>query len=45
MPYEYTLIVLRCDNCGNVFPLNKEDEQVCPLCGSDDIHPAGEPLL
>jgi len=45
MPYEYTLVVLQCGNCDNVFPLSAEDEKVCPLCNSDDVHPAGEPLL
>jgi RNA polymerase subunit RPABC4/transcription elongation factor Spt4 len=45
MPYEYSLVVLSCSNCGNVFPLHPDDEHVCPLCNSDDVHPAGEPLL
>ena len=45
MPYEYSLVVLSCSNCGNVFPLDPDDERVCPLCNSDAVPPAGEPLL
>ena len=45
MADERALVVLTCSNCGNVWPQHEEDEKVCPLCDSSDVHPAGEPLL
>jgi len=45
MSDERALVVRRCSNCGNVFPQHEEDEVVCPLCHSADVHPASEPLL
>ena len=45
MSDERALVVLKCSNCGNVWPQHEEDENVCPLCDSRDVHPAGEPLL
>jgi rRNA maturation endonuclease Nob1 len=40
------LIVLRCSACGDTFPVHRgEEATACPSCGSEDVHPASEPLL
>jgi Zn finger protein HypA/HybF involved in hydrogenase expression len=45
MSDELALVILKCSNCGNVFPQHQEDKGVCPLCHGADVHPASEPLL
>lgn len=42
---EDDLVVLRCDDCGDVFPHPALEEARCPSCGSGHHHVAGEPLL
>ena len=39
------LIVLRCRDCGDTFPMHKGEEVSCPTCGGEDAAPAAEPLL
>jgi Zn finger protein HypA/HybF involved in hydrogenase expression len=42
---EAALVVVRCDSCGNTFPIHEGDDTGCPECGSAATHPATEPLL
>ncbi|CAN5691510.1 hypothetical protein BH18ACT15_BH18ACT15_13080 [soil metagenome] len=39
------VVVLRCRDCGDVFPFEGTDEAECPSCGGRRLHVAGEPLL
>jgi rRNA maturation endonuclease Nob1 len=39
------VLVLRCSECGDTFPLNAEGDSTCPSCGSANVDPATEPLL
>ncbi|MFN2491120.1 MAG: hypothetical protein ABR529_15595 [Actinomycetota bacterium] len=39
------LVVLRCERCGDVFPLHAGERRACPSCGAGDIADAAEPLL
>lgn len=41
---EGTVLVLRCSECGDTFPLDGGD-RACPSCGSSQVDPATEPLL
>lgn len=38
------LVVLRCPDCGDVFPAEAEGA-TCPACGGSSAVPAWEPLL
>jgi rRNA maturation endonuclease Nob1 len=42
---EATLVVLRCERCGDTFPTAADEPSVCRGCGSDRVAPAREPLL
>jgi Zn finger protein HypA/HybF involved in hydrogenase expression len=44
MSVESSLVVLRCSECGDTFPVLQGD-QVCPSCGSAEVDAASEPLL
>jgi len=37
--------VLRCSSCGDTFPAEGNMAPRCRTCGSEDVTPAGEPLL
>lgn len=41
------LVVLRCDSCGDTFPvkIERDEEVTCRSCGSTDLGLAHEPLL
>jgi rubrerythrin len=40
------LVVLRCGDCGDTFPIHEgEEDAACPSCGSVRHDPAAEPLL
>lgn len=39
------VVVLRCDACGDVFPVRDRAPAVCPSCGSTELVEAAEPLL
>ena len=41
---ETAVMVMRCSECGDTFPVH-EGDRVCPSCGSVDVDPASEPLL
>ena len=42
---EPAVVVLRCRDCGDVFPVEETDEAECPSCGGRRLAVAGEPLL
>ncbi len=37
--------VLKCLDCGDVFPVHVKEAPACPSCGSRSLEVAGEPLL
>ena len=37
--------VLRCLDCGDVFPVEESADVACPSCGGRRLRVAGEPLL
>jgi rRNA maturation endonuclease Nob1 len=39
------VLVLRCSECGDTFPIATEGDSTCPSCGSASVDPATEPLL
>jgi rRNA maturation endonuclease Nob1 len=39
------LVVVRCLDCGDTFPIHEGDDATCPSCGGDRVEPAHEPLL
>jgi rubrerythrin len=39
------VLVLRCSECGDTFPIAVEGDSTCPTCGNAGVYPAAEPLL
>ena len=43
---EASLVVVRCLDCGDTFPVHESDvDSACPSCGGRRHEPAAEPLL